>query len=390
MAAVLAALLGVLAVAHVDDVDADGDVPEKPISLGEVEVGVGYTSPDQNHTAEGAQFSAKISEQAYVNEDSYQVVWTISYVADVSEKTWTFTYTKGEGPTLTATNPDGTAGTDIPKIAMERGDVGYYIITMSDFPKVENNDATYNFTITSQIYLTIYATGDLVLNTNTFSATVVTYNNCLATLSIDAFTAKANGSNKISISSDSGGKTISQDYYDDYTWYATDLPDGLTIKDGVISGMPVTADTDGTKVVLAVRGTDVDAGREYYGTLSVVVKKPVAVGYEISISCTNPGDTKKLVVKDDYYVAVNGTALTLSIDSANFDGQATVIDASSGLRTDIELQPVNNSKTGAIPSVGVGTYIVKVVWDGGSCDITLKVVAQTAGTSGAGFVVVGS
>lgn len=374
-AAVLAALLGVLAVAHVDDVDAV-DEPQSTIDLGKVEVGVGYAG-----TYEGAQFSAKISEKTYENE-TYKVMWKIS----CGEKVWTFTYTNNPVDGAVNANENNPKA---PTISIERGGMGYYIITMSDFP-VKNNDVTYNFTITSQIYLTIKATDDLVLNTNTFSATVVTYNNCLATLSIDAFTAKANGSNMISISSNGGGKTINQDYYDKYTWYATDLPDGLTIEDGVISGMPVTADADGTEVVLAVRGTNVDAGREYYGTLSVVVKEPGAVGYGISISCTNSVDTKKLVGKDQNYVAVNGTALTLSINSANFDGQATVIDASSGLRTAIKLQSGDNSKTGAIPSVGVGTYIVKVVWDGGSYDITLKVVAQTAGTSGAGFVVVGS
>ena len=377
-AAVLAALLGVLAVAHVDDVDAV-DEPQSAIDLGKVEVGVGYAG-----TYEGAQFSAKISEKTYENE-TYKVMWKISCGEDV----WTFTYTKNAVDNTFNADADED-NPKAPTISIDRGGMGYYIITMSDFPAVQNNDVTYSFTITSQIYLTINATDDLVLNTNTFSATVITYNNCLATLSINAFTAKANGSNTISISSDSGGKTISQDYYDDYTWYATHLPDGLTIKDGVISGMPVTADVDGTKVVLAVRGTNVDAGREYYGTLSVVVKEPGAVRYGISISCTNPDVTKKLVGKDQYYVAVNGTALTLSIDSADFDGQATVIDASYGLRTAIDLQPGDNSKTGAIPSVGVGTYIVKVVWDGGSYDITLKVVAQTAGTSGAGFVVVGS
>ena len=127
-AAVLAALLGVLAVAHVDDVDADGDVPEKPISLGEVEVGVGYTSPDQNHTAEGAQFSAKISEQAYSNEKSYNVIWTISYGEETSKKTWTFTFPNSGTMTTGPNNPSNDLD-----ISMQRGGMGYYIIVINGF-----------------------------------------------------------------------------------------------------------------------------------------------------------------------------------------------------------------------------------------------------------------
>lgn len=73
----------------------------------------------------------------------------------------------------------------------------------------------------------------------------------------------------------------------------------------------------------------------------------------------------------------------------DFDGQATMIDTGTGVRKPIFLTTEAGSTTGAIDDAGVGTYIVKVVWDKGSYDITLRVVAQTAGTSGAGFVVVG-
>lgn len=383
-AAVLAALLGVLAVAHVDDVDAADD-SQSPIYLGKVQVGVGYEK-----SKEGAQFSAKISEQTYVNETSYQVVWTISYGADDSKKTWTFTYTKGGDATLTATNPDNTADTDIPKIVMKRGDVGYYIITMSDFPKVQSADVTYDFTITSQISLKIVSENDLVLNTNQFSATVITYNNCLASLEKVELKSETNYPEVGVVFEGSTGKTIGTGNYEDYVWYATRLPAGLTIKDGIISGMPVQpTDDDGESVILAVRGTTgTDNGREYYGTLTVIVGAYSNLEYTITIKSTEPN---KLVGSGQNYVAVNGASLTLTINSKDFDGQATMINTQSGVRTPIELtsNTGENTTTGAIADAGVGTYIVKVVWNDDSRDITLRVVAQTAGTSGAGFVVIG-
>ena len=364
-AAVLAALLGVLAVAHVDDVDA-ADESSSPIELGNVQVGVGYTD-----TEEGAQFSAKISEQSYVSE-SYKVVWTISYGADDSEKTWTFTYTKGGEPTLGVDEPEVAEGTVIPTIVMERGDIGYYIITMSGFPAVQSSDVTYDFTITSQISLTIPQDGNLVLNTNHFSATVVTYNNCLASLEKVELKSETNYPEVGVVFEGSTGKTIGTGNYEDYVWYATRLPAGLTIKDGIISGMPVQpTDDDGESVILAVRGTTgTDNGREYYGTLTVIVGAYSNLEYTITIKSTEPN---KLVGSEQNYVAVNGA------------------NTQSGVRTPIELtsNTGENTTTGAIADAGVGTYIVKVVWDDDSCDITLRVVAQTAGTSGAGFVVVG-
>ena len=154
--------------------------------------------------------------------------------------------------------------------------------------------------------------------------------------------------------------------------------------------MPVQpTDDDGESVILAVRGTTgTDNGREYYGTLTVIVGAYSNLEYTITIKSTEPN---KLVGSEQNYVAVNGASLTLTINSKDFDGQATMINTQSGVRTPIELtsNTGENTTTGAIADAGVGTYIVKVVWDDDSCDITLRVVAQTAGTSGAGFVVVG-
>ena len=131
-------------------------------------------------------------------------------------------------------------------------------------------------------------------------------------------------------------------------------------------------------------------GREYYGTLNVKVNAFVDPTYGITITTKEGG---KLVGGNGSYVAGNGANLKLKIAGANFNGKATVIDY-EGIGTNIRIEPAESQGvsqySGTIPVSGVGTYIVKVVWDDRSCDITLRVVAQTAGTSGAGFVVVGN
>ncbi|TQS80020.1 MAG: hypothetical protein A3205_04435 [Methanomassiliicoccales archaeon Mx-03] len=379
-AAVLAALLGVFAVAHVDDVDAAGNASDDPIIFDGVEVGVGYEG-----TTEGAQFSAKISEQAYGNENTYKVIWTITYDDGDQDKTWRFTYFNSGSITAGDNNPS-----DDLKISMQRGGMGYYTIEIKNF---ESNtaDTEYTFNITSQIVLTIGGV-DLVLNTNYFEAPVTTYYNVLADPSVIELTAETNVSVPVSITGDSG-KTIVEGDFSKYSWYATRLPAGLTLNNGYISGMPVDATSeDGKNAVLVVRDiTGDNPGREYYGTLNVKVKAFVDPTYGITITTTEGG---KLVGGNLSYVAVNGAQLTLNISGANFNGKATVINSETGIRTNISIDPPASQDVsqyyGTIPVDGVGTYIVKVVWDGGSRDITLRVVAQTAGTSGAGFVVVGN
>ena len=158
--------------------------------------------------------------------------------------------------------------------------------------------------------------------------------------------------------------------------------------------MPVDVTVeDGKDAVLVVRDiTGDNPGREYYGTLNVKVNAFVDPTYGITIT-TSDDNEDKLVGSNLSYVAVNGAKLKLNIFGANFNGKATIID-SKGIRTDIEITPTGSQDvsqySGTIPVDGVGTYIVKVVWDNGSCDISLRVVAQTVGTSGAGFVVVGN
>ena len=379
-AAVLAALLGVLAVAHVDDVDAADD-SQSPIDIGKVQVGVGYEG-----TTEGAQFSAKISEQTYGNENTYKVNWTITYNDGDSNKTWKFTYFNSGSMTGDSENPS-----DDLVISMQRGGMGYYTIEIKNF---ESNaaDTEYTFNITSQVVLTIGA-GDLVLNTNYYKATVTTYYNVLADPSVSELTAETNVSVPVSITGESG-KTIAEGDFSKYSWYATGLPAGLTLNNGYISGMPVDVTVeDGKDAVLVVRDiTGDNPGREYYGTLNVKVNAFVDPTYGITIT-TSDDNEDKLVGSNLSYVAVNGAKLKLNIFGANFNGKATIID-SKGIRTDIEITPTGSQDvsqySGTIPVDGVGTYIVKVVWDNGSCDISLRVVAQTVGTSGAGFVVVGN
>ena len=375
-AAILAALLGVVAVAYVDDVDAAGESSETAIDLGTVQVGVGYEG-----TKEEAQFSAKISEQAYANE-SYNVVWTISTGEGDQTKTWTFTY--DSNATVDESLAAGQNNSNPPAMSMVRDDMGYYTITISEFQEV-TTDTSYEFHITSQVKLDI----GLVLNTNHFKATVITYNNVLADTTEIQLTVKTNVSALITFKDDGDDKSIAEDDYGNYSWYATGLPKGLNLISGSISGMPVEATGEGDKEpVLVVRGiSDADKGREYYGILNIVVNNFTDPTYGISISCT---ESNKLAGTFPSYVAVNGATLTLTITGANFVGEATMIDETTGIRTDIGLSSNDNSTTGTISDAGVGTYIVKVSWEGGSSDITLRVVPQTAGISGAGFVVIGN
>lgn len=153
---------------------------------------------------------------------------------------------------------------------------------------------THNLEVTVQFSLKVGTNEDDVLDLNTvhYKASLEVYDNRLDSMTVNDFIVNINSQgNQIKFPSDSDdadGLSIAMDRYDRYVWYAVGLPDGLTIADGVISGMPVEStkqngENDPTEVLIVVRGTvssnptnvSETEGREYYGTLSINVWGPL-------------------------------------------------------------------------------------------------------------------
>ncbi len=92
-------------------------------------------------------------------------------------------------------------------------------------------------------------------------------------------------------------------------------------------------------------------------------------------------------------MAVNGAEIQLKITGGSkaFDGQVTVIDAETGIRSAVTGSTSGTTVTYSnIPLSGVGTYVIMIQGEDLQESITLRVIAQTAGSTGVGFVVIGS
>ena len=363
------------------DADPEGDSGSETGSLtwNPVNVGVGVGN-------EEASFTALISEAAYTG--NYDVEWTVSWEdksSDRGSSTFTFSVTSGTAGTATP----GTSQSTSPAFDVERNGIGNYTITVSEFPTIsDTEDDVYTITAVSKITLKISEGEDneLVLNTTTFKGTVTAYNNSLREATAVNLTAKTN----YTASNGAEVKFTGFTNPESGTWYATNLPEGLNISnDGKIYGMATSATgEDGKEAKIVIKAN----GREYFGTVVVNVSDSEAQTYTVSLSEA----TGNIVGSGTAYSIVGDISdLKLTIDGTPvFNGQVSVIDNTSGQRTTIsEKNTQNSAVTYTIGATGgAGSYTIHIVSPsvGYVYDITLTVYPVTSGTTGAGFIIIGS
>ena len=372
IATIAALVMVVSAVAVVESYESDATADTSFDDT--VYVGVGYWGEDDPQAQ--ASFKMKISEAAY-DGLTYTTKWTvvenntpISITADFSSGT------PNEVKKITQTNGPSYNIT-------ENGD-GVYTLVMSDIPDVNADDVTYTLTFKAQITITS-GNDPLVLNEVSFTATVVAYDNNLGDGSVSGnlvVGTSYTSTNAVSISF--GDKTFASP-----AWYATGLPSGLSVNNsGKIIGM--ANDTFNEEITVVIY----DGVREYYGTVTpnIVAASGVTYTYEITSS---GGEDDVIGSGTNFTVMSDNTEnkITLEISGTPaFDGVVTVINATTGVRGEAS-KVENTSGTDVsfrIPVNGVGTYYILVNSDYGAAKITLNVVAQTSGTVGVGFVVIGS
>ena len=326
-------------------------------------------------------------ENAYAAVTAVPIATTIVPTLSITEffsqskngsSTFTFSVTSG-------TVTPGTSQSTSPAFDVERNGIGNYTITVSDFPTISDTDVTYNITAVSQITLKLGGGENekLVLNETTFTGKVIAYNNSLVGATAVNLTAKTNYTKD-------NGVAVTFTNSQNGTWYATGLPEGLNISnDGKIYGMATATQSEiDVKVVIKTVND-----REYFGTVKVTVSEAAAQGYTVSLSASEG----TLVGSGSAYSIVGDISdLKLTIDGTPvFNGQVSVIDNVSGQRTTIaaDESTQDDAVTYTISATGgAGSYTIHIVSPsvGYVNDITLTVYPVTSGTTGAGFVIIGS
>ena len=367
IATIAALVMVVSAVAVVDSYESDAAANT---TFETVYVGVGFEGTDKAQ----ASFEMKISEAAYEGQ-TFTTKWTVVQNSTPISTTADFSSgTPDESKEITQANGPNYKIT-------ENGD-GVYTLVMSEIPEVTDGDDTYNLTFKAQITIT-KDNKSLVLNEVEFTATVVAYDNDLGTGTV---------SNKLVVGTSYTSTNAASISFRDKTftspsWYAIGLPSGLSVNNsGQIIGM--ANEEFNSKITVVIY----DGGREYYGKVTPDIDAATGVTYTYNI--TSSGSNGVIGSGDNFTVMSKSTAkITLEITGTPaFDGSVTVIDATSGVRGNAtKSQDASNDVVSYnIPVNGVGTYLILVSGDQGVDTITLNVVAQTAGTVGVGFVVIGS
>ena len=174
-----------------------------------------------------------------------------------------------------------------------------------------------------------------------------------------------------------------------YDWYATNLPDGLTMGyDGKISGIPTVKNIDGD-------GDDntTDKQRTYTFQVYASDKKDGTILYDADVTITiqaqdEPSEMNftyevtvgnKAAKTDSTYIASVNDTVTLTVKSAGADGGSSPLQGVSvTIIGDSGDDPETTDENGQIklPTTGTGAYIVTMTYDGQTQSFTVYVVGQ--------------
>lgn len=160
----------------------------------------------------------------------------------------------------------------------------------------------------------------------------------------------------------------------DYSWYAVDLPAGLTMSDaGYISGIPLTEGSSSANIVATNKST----GTIYTGTMSIVISPaepsaPVDWRFEVKVGSAaaveNPssvnvqkGDEVTLTV---YNATVGGSAVEATVKAIDENGAETPLTYETDHYT--------------IPTDGTGSYRISVTYSEDTEYFYLYVTASLA------------
>ena len=188
---------------------------------------------------------------------------------------------------------------------------------------------------------------------DTFYYTItITVGNAIGTMSITGtyeYTQYASVNQQINANIGSDGVTVSE-----YTWYAEDLPAGLSMRlDGYIIGYPISP-TSGAQTV-NVTAIDKDSLTVYNTTMSVTVNDPTTSS-SVTLNVTTTDGVKK--IGDTYYVD-SGTTVSFTL---NKEGSPTGIKV-YGITDDGIMDEIKaNSETYTVKPDGSGSFQVLVVW----------------------------
>lgn len=179
---------------------------------------------------------------------------------------------------------------------------------------------------------------------------------------------------------------------DDYYWYATGLPAGISMSEsGYVSGVPLvsTSKAISAKVV----ATNKITGETYEGTLNITVndQTQTVTGHYFEIDMEGQGT--KAVTNGSTFAVVQGETVTLKTYSGGSPGGTPVSVASvTAVAADGTVDDISATSAGtyALNSAGTGAYRIVIDVDGTNTVSFYLFVTPSLDNISAGIVVSGS
>lgn len=370
LVAVLAAvLIGTCAIsAAADDRDVDA---------------VQSTSATVNVTSAGDDMLIRFSESQYLSQNyAYSLAWSaFASATDSSGNAESQTYAATLGTRAASSGTTAGAFTSQDEVTVNS------LVKLTLTEKTANTPNVYNLkvvpadNVTSPVHLIVKCTVtiDPANTENEEDVTTLDFYYFITVNIIDAtstmtitypssgtsysFTQYTNESQVVSATVGSTAITVT-----DYSWYATGLPAGLSMRgDGTIVGYPIesTADVSGTaqEKVVSVTAINNTTGQVYNTTMKVKVE-PLPTDLTVTVSA----DSGLKVIDGTYYVE-SGTEITVTVE-VPVDG-ATVDNLTIyAIDSDNKVTAVTGD-TSITSSSGDFTYTATV---GGSGDLTFVAV----------------
>ena len=353
---------------------------EGEISLGTVYVDAGGS--------EASKVMLKFNEGSYTGYAGYE----FTLKAGIGNATNLF-YGKGSSNDENNTTGasfvvgDGVDNTDKITIKAEKSTAGVYYVSVTAGSSVE----TGSYIIAIDLDVTTHPVDgtNVQLDTVEYVMTVyVTKDSKNITFTYGDVTLYTNDSLNVKLTEIEPGSGIDLKSYE---WYAQNLPKGLLVDyrtDGLyLVGLTTEAVSDKT---IHVVGRD-NNGNEVYGTFDLTISEMPDVNYNIKPS--DGGDP--LSHTGDSWVVKTGSdsdyvVLTIEDDKGSYSVYVIDKDNSSMDRVPVpeSTDSLNDGRQYHVPIDGVGSYVIEIVYDGGTKIVNLHIVPDATG-SGAGFTVIG-
>lgn len=363
-----------------------------------------YTNGTIQVDSDGATRELKVNEQEFAGYN-YILTWKAAALtssgdtSNLDGKSWTIVLTSTntvspEGPSI---NYDeriaASIGNDDPAFTVDVNHdsgaaVGVYSLSVTE------GSGTAHLGVQCEIKVTVGGMEKILASVYyIYTLTAVNEVGNIITLNPMAMTTNTTFGDYVEEVPSTLGTTLLGDVQN-YYWYATGLPAGISMSEnGYVSGVPLVATKAGAPVNAKVVATDKSTGDTYEGELSITIKEYTqsVAGHYFKLEME--GQDTETVTNGDSFAVVQGETVTLkTYREGSPDGTPVSVASVTAVAADGTVDDISATSAGtyALNSAGTGAYRIVIDVDGTNTVSFYLFVTPSLDNISAGIVVSGN